>query len=127
MVARAPSSRVTASRRLSFLSLTLLVLGACSKQDNAAAGGADSATNAAASRAPAASACPGDNGGLTLPAGFCATVFADSIAHGRHVAVASNGDVFVQLGELLFGRGGELLEIQRRHLAAGVQRRALVQ
>ena len=34
-------------------------------------------------------------GGLTLPAGFCATVFADSIGHGRHIAVAANGDVYV--------------------------------
>jgi glucose/arabinose dehydrogenase len=33
--------------------------------------------------------------GLTLPQGFCATVFADSIGHGRHVAVAANGDVYV--------------------------------
>jgi glucose/arabinose dehydrogenase len=71
----------------------LLTLGACSKRDNAAAGAADSATTAAAT----ASACPGDNAGLTLPAGFCATVFADSIAHGRHAAVASNGDVYVTL------------------------------
>jgi glucose/arabinose dehydrogenase len=34
---------------------------------------------------------------LTLPAGFCATVFADSITHARHVTVASNGDVYVTL------------------------------
>ena len=35
--------------------------------------------------------------GLTLPAGFCATVFADSIGAGRHLVVAPNGDVFVAL------------------------------
>ncbi|HEY7236068.1 MAG TPA: PQQ-dependent sugar dehydrogenase [Gemmatimonadaceae bacterium] len=40
------------------------------------------------------SACA-DNGGLTLPQGFCATVFADSIGHARHIAVAPNGDVYV--------------------------------
>jgi glucose/arabinose dehydrogenase len=100
VVARASSSRVTASRTLPLLSLTLLALGgACTKRDNAAAGAADSTTNAAAtaSATPAASACPGDNAGLTLPAGFCATVFADSIAHGRHAVVASNGDVYVTL------------------------------
>jgi hypothetical protein len=33
----------------------------------------------------AAQACPGDNGGITLPAGFCATVFADNIGHARHL------------------------------------------
>jgi glucose/arabinose dehydrogenase len=41
--------------------------------------------------------CVGDNAGLTLPAGVCATVFADSIGHARHLAVASNGDVYVTL------------------------------
>ena len=74
----------------STVTLTLaLALTACSKGDRAAAGAADSATTAAAT----ASACPGDNAGLTLASGFCATVFADSVVHGRHVVVASNGDV----------------------------------
>lgn len=27
--------------------------------------------------------CADDNGGITLPAGFCATVFADNIGHAR--------------------------------------------
>jgi glucose/arabinose dehydrogenase/mono/diheme cytochrome c family protein len=39
--------------------------------------------------------CASDNGGLTLPEGFCATVFADSIGHARHLVVASNGTVYV--------------------------------
>ena len=43
----------------------------------------------------ASSACAGGNGGLVLPDGFCATVFADSIGHARHIAVNSNGDVYV--------------------------------
>jgi glucose/arabinose dehydrogenase len=30
-----------------------------------------------------------------LPSGFCATVFADNIGHARHLAVAPNGDVYV--------------------------------
>jgi glucose/arabinose dehydrogenase len=34
---------------------------------------------------------------LTLPAGFCASVFADDIGPARHVVVAPNGDVFVTL------------------------------
>jgi glucose/arabinose dehydrogenase len=41
------------------------------------------------------SACAGDNGGITLPPGFCATVFADTIGHVRHIVVAPNGDVYV--------------------------------
>jgi glucose/arabinose dehydrogenase/mono/diheme cytochrome c family protein len=39
--------------------------------------------------------CAPDNGGLTLPQGFCATVFADSIGHARHIIVASNAVVYV--------------------------------
>jgi glucose/arabinose dehydrogenase/mono/diheme cytochrome c family protein len=39
--------------------------------------------------------CGGDNGGITLPRGFCATVFADNIGHARHLVVSSKGIVFV--------------------------------
>ena len=41
------------------------------------------------------SACVGDNGGITLSPGFCATVFADKLGHPRHMAVAPNGVVYV--------------------------------
>jgi glucose/arabinose dehydrogenase/mono/diheme cytochrome c family protein len=34
-------------------------------------------------------------GGITLPPGFCATVFADNIGHARHLVVAPNGVVYV--------------------------------
>ena len=40
-------------------------------------------------------ACPGDNGGLTLSPGFCATVFADNLGHARHLVVAPDGVVYV--------------------------------
>ncbi len=39
--------------------------------------------------------CPNDNSGLKLPAGFCATVFADGIGHARHMVVAPSGVVYV--------------------------------
>jgi glucose/arabinose dehydrogenase/mono/diheme cytochrome c family protein len=39
--------------------------------------------------------CPGDNAGLKLPPGFCATVFADKIGHARHMVVAPSGAVYV--------------------------------
>src|SRR5437660_12126744 len=39
--------------------------------------------------------CADDDGGITLPAGFCATVFADNIGHARHLVVAPNGVVYV--------------------------------
>jgi hypothetical protein len=39
--------------------------------------------------------CSGDNGGIALPPGFCATVFADNIGHARHLVVAPNGVIYV--------------------------------
>ena len=39
--------------------------------------------------------CPKDTTGLRLPAGFCASVFADGIGHARHMVVAPNGVVYV--------------------------------
>src|SRR5262245_46352731 len=43
----------------------------------------------------AGDACPTNDTGLTLPPGFCATVFADGIGHARHLKVASSGVVYV--------------------------------
>ena len=42
-------------------------------------------------------ACDPDNGGLKLPAGFCALVVATDLGTARHLAVASNGDLYVSL------------------------------
>ena len=56
-----------------------------------------------ATRSARRASCAADNGGLSLPKGFCATVFADSLAGPRHLVVAANGDVFVALR----GRGGQ--------------------
>ena len=41
------------------------------------------------------SASCSNESGLTLPAGFCATVFADGIGHARHMAVLPSGAVYV--------------------------------
>ena len=49
------------------------------------------------SLAAAAPACDSDNGGITLPAGFCALVVADGLGAARHAVVAPNGDVYVAL------------------------------
>jgi glucose/arabinose dehydrogenase len=68
------------SRRASILSLASVV--ACTT-----AGGVKSS----------ATACPSGDAGITLPRGFCATVFADSIGSARHMVVAPNGDLFVNL------------------------------
>jgi glucose/arabinose dehydrogenase len=39
-------------------------------------------------------ACQDDTSGLSLPPGFCASIFADGIGHARHLAVAPNGVVY---------------------------------
>src|SRR5580704_2432756 len=62
--------------------------------------------------------CPNDDSGLKLPAGFCATVFADGIGHARHLVVSPSGVVYVNIwsGEY-FGsdkphEGGFLVALQ---------------
>ncbi len=84
------------SRNRSIISRALLLaagllVSACGGGDKTPAATTDTTANASAN------SCPGDNAGLTLPAGFCATVFAESIAHGRHAVVASNGDVYITI------------------------------
>src|SRR6201996_4608070 len=39
--------------------------------------------------------CPGDNGGILLSHGFCATIFADNIGHVRHMVIGPNGVLYV--------------------------------
>jgi glucose/arabinose dehydrogenase len=75
-----------------FALLMAAAVAACAKTESRSAG-SDSA--AASSTATSGATCAGDNGGLTLPPGFCATIFADTIGHARHIAVNSNGDVYV--------------------------------
>ena len=55
-------------------------------------------TNGNAQETPAGKerkGCDQANGGLTLPPGFCASVFADSLGRARHLTVAPSGDVYV--------------------------------
>jgi glucose/arabinose dehydrogenase/mono/diheme cytochrome c family protein len=51
--------------------------------------------NSAAASENQSQACPSDDSGLKLPAGFCATVFADGIGHARHMVVGPSGVVYV--------------------------------
>jgi glucose/arabinose dehydrogenase len=41
--------------------------------------------------------CDSDNGGITLPPGFCALVVANDLGEARHATVASNGDLYIAL------------------------------
>src|SRR5207244_177398 len=51
-------------------------------------------------------ACDSGNGGLTLPAGFCALVVADGLGPARHAVAAPNGDLYVALQGGLLTPGG---------------------
>jgi glucose/arabinose dehydrogenase len=91
--------RREASRRAVAAVAFAATVGACgtggdrSATDTARHDSAGGSTSSA-SRDPS---CASDNGGITLPDGFCAGVFADTIGHARHVAVAPNGDLFIAL------------------------------
>jgi glucose/arabinose dehydrogenase len=54
---------------------------------------------AAGAPAAAAASCAPDNGGLTLPDGFCAWIAHEGVGRARHIAVAPNGNVYVALRE----------------------------
>jgi glucose/arabinose dehydrogenase/cytochrome c5 len=76
----------TRALRLFQVTLGILLAGAVTP--------ARAATDAKTSAQDDAVSCMGDVG-ITLPPGFCATVFADHLGHARHMAVAENGAVYV--------------------------------
>jgi glucose/arabinose dehydrogenase len=75
--------------------LFFLIASACGGKDKKAA--VTPGSDSTAAGLTAGKECPAGNPGLTLPDGFCAVVFADSIGHARDIVVASNGDVYVTL------------------------------
>src|SRR4029077_4039728 len=70
-----------AAMRLRYASL-LLIVTTCSKGERPSAANPQ---------------CDEGNGGITLPPGFCAAVFADEIGVARHLVVTPTGDVYVAL------------------------------
>jgi glucose/arabinose dehydrogenase len=72
-------------------------------------------------QAPAVHAgCSADNGGIALPPGFCATVFADNLGHARHMVVAPDGVVYVNTWSGVYYRdkpppGGFLVALKDSH------------
>lgn len=78
---------IVASCLLSILPvLTILLIGGCS----------ESKTESRSMAANPKIVCDSDNGGITLPEGFCASLVVDSLGRARHIAVASNGDIYVK-------------------------------
>jgi glucose/arabinose dehydrogenase/mono/diheme cytochrome c family protein len=78
----------TAPVRLAAMTLPIAGVLLMSVQPSAAQDARNAASNTG-------STCAGDNGGITLSPGFCATVFADNVGHARHMVVAPNGVVYV--------------------------------
>ena len=60
----------------------VLALGACSRGERPSAANPQ---------------CDEGDGGITLPPGFCAAVFADEVGVARHLVVTPAGDVYVSL------------------------------
>src|SRR6185312_10226567 len=48
---------------------------------------------------------PAPKADIKLPAGFSATIIADSSGHLRHMAINTNGDVYANLSSLKDGKG----------------------
>ena len=80
------------STRFLALSAAAIAMIGCVKSEGSSKSDTMVASN---TQTASTSKCATDNGGITLPTGFCATIFADGIGHARHLAVASNGDVYV--------------------------------
>ena len=78
----------------SFVGIAALLAAACTGGEKKSTD-----TTVAAGGASSAAKCPaGDSAAqLTLPSGFCASVFADSVGKARDVVVAPNGVVYVTL------------------------------
>lgn len=65
---------------------------------------ADYVLPAQASDAAPAGQCLHEAAGITLAPGFCATIFADNVGHGRHMAMSSDGTLYVNTWNSQFFR-----------------------
>src|SRR5690348_287616 len=89
---REPSMRTTRLTKLVSFVGTASLVAACSSGEKKAT----DTTATANAQGAAAPACPaGSDAQLKLPAGFCATIFADTLGPARHMAVAPNGVLYV--------------------------------
>lgn len=86
----------------SITAAVVLLAVACAPADDETPDGAAQTNATAASM----DACAADDGGLTLPDGFCAQVVVDSLPGARHVEAAPNGDLLVAIRDRSETRGG---------------------
>jgi glucose/arabinose dehydrogenase len=93
------STRFSITARIPGAVLLGAALAACAGEST---GLADMVSSGEARRSALQVECAADNGGITLPEGFCAAVVADLTQNGapalaRHMAVTPGGDVFVAI------------------------------
>ncbi|MDX1531310.1 MAG: PQQ-dependent sugar dehydrogenase, partial [Rhodothermales bacterium] len=86
------------------LALALLVTAGCDRPDAEPAGSVPAEPTATAAVTAAPAACDEDDGGITLPDGFCARVVAE-VGPARHLAVADDGTLYVKLRRVEGGGG----------------------
>ena len=85
------SARSVRRRRINKAALiALFALGAAAFSVGSSIGGRSQNPSKEARRG-----CDPANAGLTLPSGFCASVFADNLGRARHLTIAPSGDVYV--------------------------------
>ncbi|HKO80101.1 MAG TPA: PQQ-dependent sugar dehydrogenase [Chitinophagaceae bacterium] len=89
------SNKASWALSLILILLTLFFLSACDKDDDV-----DNSGDQTSSLTP-----DSDNGGLTLPTGFGGITVSAQTGAARHIAVNTNGDIFIKLSELKGGNG----------------------
>ena len=87
--------------------LRLTVAGALAMMLQAAATPASRAEPDAPKIADAGK-CTGANAGITLPQGFCATIFADHVGHARQMVVAPDGTLYVNTWSGRYYKGADI-------------------
>src|SRR5829696_2593791 len=93
------SSLTLSCRQRALLPLILaLATTTCTEPQSVAVTASADSSRVTALTAPAPTlVCDADNGGISLPPGFCAIIVADNVGFARHAAVRPNGDVYVAL------------------------------
>ena len=89
------SNRMSWALSLILILITLFFLSACDKDDDVDNGGGQTSSLTPDS----------DNGGLDLPTGFGGIAVSAETGPARHIAVNTNGDIFIKLSELKGGNG----------------------
>ena len=80
----------------------IAMLAACADTPTVIQDAAPTGTVSQSRGSPKGVQCSPDNGGITLPPGFCASVVADLVVDGgpaaaRHMAITPTGDIFVAI------------------------------